>query len=85
MRVAPDLLPRPRWKLSVGGVLVDGGELEFECLSIRQWSAIECSLVEIPVDPACWIRSTFDKPVQVPPGGIVTLEMGDQLGAALRY
>lgn len=84
MRVAPDKLPRGLWKLSVGGVLIDGGELEFECLSIRQWSAHEFSLVEIPVDPGCWIRSTFDRPVQVPASGIISVEFGDPLGSPRR-
>lgn len=88
MRVAPHNIAGPRWTLSVGGVLLADGELSFERLPIRVWTAVDVSWVDAPTDPSCWMQGAFDRPIAVPHGGVVSIEFdvnySDQLGQKRR-
>lgn len=69
MRIVVPNFPEGRWRVSAGGILLEEGRL-----IVSEWTAVEVSLVSIPVDRSCYIRHDFDRPAAVPAGGVVALE-----------
>lgn len=69
MRIAAPRMPPGKWAVSAGGILIQDGRL-----IVSEWTAVEVSLVSVPVDRSCCLQHDFNPPAAVPAGCLVSLE-----------